>query len=164
MSKSIDENPREALWDQLDDARFVMLGSPKHEEHMQPMSPQVERDTETIWFYADQTSDLVQAVRSSDPAALVHMSYSDSDFQTCVRGSLTEYKDRAKIDQHWSPFVSAWFADGKDDPNLTMLCFTPHHAALWQSDANAVTFAFEMAKALLGKERPDLGDRASVSF
>ena len=28
---------------------------------------------------------------------------------------------KAKIDEYWSPFVSAWFPDGKDDANLTML-------------------------------------------
>ena len=164
MVTSIEENPREAFWGQIDDARFVMLGSPNHREHMQPMSPQVERDTETIWFYADARSDLVKAVREADPTHLVHMSYADSDFQTCARGTLAEYKDRAKIDQHWSPIVSAWFAEGKADPNLTMLCFTPHHAALWESDMNAISFAFEIAKGIIGNKQPDVGDRASVTF
>lgn len=164
MTGSVEDNPRAALWDHLEDARFVMLGSPDHQQHMQPMSPLVERDTETIWFYADTTSDLIRATRAADPSQLVHMNYADSDFQTCIRGTLTEYNDRAKIDQHWSPMVSAWFENGKDDPKLTMLCFTPHHAALWESDINAITFAFEMAKGVLGSERPDIGDRASVSF
>ena len=164
MSNSIEENPREALWDHLDDAKFVMLGSPEHAQHMQPMNPQIDRETETVWFYADASSDLVRAVRAGEPTNFVHMCYADSDFQACVRGSLVEYKDKAKIDQYWSPMVSAWFADGKDDPNLTMLCFSPHHAAMWESDVNAITFAFEIAKGVLGSERPDIGDRASVSF
>ena len=164
MSESITEKPREAIWEHLEDARFVMLGSPNSEEHMQPMSPQVERDTETVWFYADTGSDIVQAVRGGDPASIVHMCYTEKDFQMCMRGSLTEYKDAAKIEQHWSPVVSAWFDRGKDDPNLTMLCFTPHHAALWESNANAITFAFEIAKGVLGTSKPDIGDRASVSF
>lgn len=163
MGESIKEEPREAIWDHLDDARFVMLGSPNSNEHMQPMSPQIERDTQTVWFYADASSDLVNAVRN-DPSAVVHMCYTEKDFQMCMRGSLIEYKDASKIDQHWSPMVSAWFKDGKDDPNLTMLCFTPHHAALWESNANAITFAFEIAKGVLGNSKPDIGERASVSF
>ncbi len=161
---SIKNNPHDVLWDHLANARFVMLGSPDPRHHMQPMSPNPDTDAETIWFYADASSDLVEAVRQSDATDMVHMCATEKSFQACLRGTLTEYKDAAKIEQYWSPVVEAWFKKGQQDPDLTMLCFTPHHAALWQSDANPITFAYEIAKGVISEAKPDIGERASVSF
>jgi len=30
------------------------------------------------------------------------------------------------IDKLWNSFIAAWFPDGKDDHNLTLLCVKPH--------------------------------------
>lgn len=160
--KTLHENPREQFWEHLSDVRFVMLGSPVAEQHMQPMAPQIDRDNETIWFYTNQTSDLVKAVR--EQTSKVHMCVTEKDYQACLHGSLIEHRDPAKIDQYWSAMVAAWFEKGKDDPDLTMLCFTPYDAAIWASTANPITFAYEIGKANLTDDMPDVGDRASLKF
>ena len=160
---ALKENVREQLWSYLDDVRFVMLGSPEASQHMQPMAPQVDGETETIWFYTGRDSDLVKAV-NDNPRSMVHMCVTENDYQACLRGYVTEYRNRDKIDQHWSSIVAAWFPKGKDDPNLTMLCFTPADAAIWASDKNPITFAYEIGKANLTDQTPDIGARGSIDF
>lgn len=161
--EALKENPKEQLWDHLDDVRFVMLGSPVASQHMQPMAPQVDKDAGAIWFYTSTESDLVRAI-NGNPSDKVHLCVTEKDYQACLRGHIVEYKNRDKIDQYWSSIVSAWFPEGKSDPNLTMLCFTPVDAAVWASDKNPITFAYEIGKANLKGQKPDIGERTSVAF
>jgi general stress protein 26 len=160
--EKLKSHPEAQLWDHLEDVRFVMLGSPDAKQHMQPMAPQVDKKTGTVWFYTNKKSELVAALK--EVPSHVHMCVTEKDYQACVYGSLVQYHNRDKIDQYWSPVIGAWFNQGKDDPELTMLCFTPHNASVWVSDVNPITFAYEIGKANLTGDKPDIGERASVDF
>jgi general stress protein 26 len=57
-----------------------------------------------------------------------------------VAGRAWLLRDRAKIDELWSPLYKAWFPDGKDDPELALLRSIPRarstgmrHRARWCS-------------------------------
>lgn len=156
------ENPKEQLFDHLKDVRAVMLGSPDHQQHMQPMAPQVDEENGTIWFYTNKSSDLVKALSST--RGEVHLCVVEKDYQACLLGELNVAHDEAKIDEFWSPVVAAWFEGGKSDPDLTMLRFRPRNGSIWASDKNPITFAWEIAKANRKDQTPDVGERASVDF
>lgn len=160
--EALKNDPEAQLWDHIDDVRFVMLGSPIASQHMQPMAPQVDKKNGTIWFYTNKNSDLVKAIKSSQ--SNVQMCVTEKDYQASLYGALIEYYDEAKIDQYWSSMVGAWFNRGKDDPELTMLCFTPHSASIWLSDVNPITFMYEIGRANITKNMPDIGKRTSINF
>lgn len=160
--KKLKENAVEQIWERLSDARFVMLGSTNPAHHMQPMTPQVADDRGEIWFYSDNTSELFEA--ASQTPGNVHMCLGDKDYQACISGRLSVGQDQEMVDRFWSPVVAAWFEGGKADPKLGMLRLQPVDAAIWATDANSVTFAWEMAKANIKDEKPDIGARESVEF
>ena len=155
-------DPKKQLLEHISDVRCVMLGSPDHEQHMQPMSPQVDKETGKVWFFAQESSDLVKTLGAS--GGNVHMCVVEKDYQACLRGDLVVNKDPAMIEKFWSKVVAAWFKGGKSDPDLTMLCFDPHDASIWASDGNPIAFAYEIAKANLKDNTPDVGGRASVNM
>lgn len=160
--KKFEENPQRQLLKEIDDARCVMLGSPVHDHHMQPMAPQVDEETGIIYFYSDNTSELGKAVLKSP--GKVHMCHIDNDYQACVSGQLHPHHDKATIDKFWSPMVDAWYPGGKTDPKMLMLKFVPQDAAVWASDKSSISVLFEVAKANIKDEQPDLGKSKQIQL
>lgn len=160
--EKLKNNPKEQLFKHLDDVHMVMLGSPDREQHMQPMAPELDEETGTIWFYTRKSSDLVKAL--GDKEDDVHMCVVEQDYQACLMGSLSVEHDEEKIEKFWSAPVAAWFDGGRSDPDLTMLCFRPKNASIWASEGNPITFAWEIARANVKDRTPDVGARSSVDF
>jgi general stress protein 26 len=82
----------------------------------------------------------------------------DQEFQASIIGALAPDHDPAKIRAYWNPIVSAWFPDGQDDPELTLLRLTPIDAQVWITRGGPLRFAFEIARANLTHTEPRLGD------
>ena len=156
------ENPKDQLFEHLDQLHAVMLGSPDPKQHMQPMAPEVDFESGTIWFFTPKSSDLVKTLGSGQGD--VHLCAVESDYQACLMGTLHVEHNEEKIEKFWSAPVAAWFEGGKNDPDLTMLCFQPKNASIWASDRNPITFAYELAKANVKDKTPDVGERNSVNF
>ncbi|MCU0790284.1 MAG: pyridoxamine 5'-phosphate oxidase family protein [Nitratireductor sp.] len=154
-------NPKEQLWDVLESVNGVMLGS-GGKEHMQPMSPNVARDEERIWFFTRNTTDIAKAAEKRPQVHLCVIG-NDHDYHACIRGTLAVSDSPEHIERFWNPVSGAWF-DGKDDPELTMLVFTPVDAAIWASTGSSVRFGWEVLAANVTDREPDMGERASVTF
>jgi len=156
-------DPLQQLWDVLEDARAGMLGVEHAGQHLQPMAPQLEKESNSIWFYTRSDSDLVKAVGSGGRANFCLIS-KDHDYHASLAGSISENKSRDHIDKFWSPVVSAWFENGKDDPMLTMLQLKLDDAAIWASSNSTLRFGWEIAKASLTGKEPDLGVHTRLSL
>jgi len=158
--------PKLQLLEELKGARCVMLGSPDANEHMQPMSPQIDKKTlemvkdggpSIIYFFSDNTSDLGKAV-IDNPGARVMATHIDGDYQACVEGAIYPVEtDTALIDRFWNSIVASWYPGGKTDSKMLMLKFVPITAGVWASTGNPLKFAYETAKANLTDTLPDVG-------
>ena len=152
------------LWDEIEGAHLgmlgVMMGGPRH---FQPMTPFCERENGRIWFFVSRTAEIVTCLGDGKQAMFV-VQAKDGRFQACIAGELIQDHDRARIDRFWNSAASAYFPHGKDDPDLTMLCFDCSDAALWHSEAGPLKFAWELAKANLTHTRPDVGQRSSINL
>ena len=157
------KNPAAQLWEQLEDVMAVMLGSPDPLQHMQPMSPNPEPAENAIWFYTRTDSDLARATGTGGPVHLCLIS-KDHDYHACMHGQLEVIHSRDHIERYWNSVVSAWYEGGKDDPALTMLRFTPQTGAIWASTDSTLKFGWEIAKANLTSETPDVGYTAKLTF
>ena len=65
-------DPIGQIWDKLDKVHAVMLGSPDHRQHMQPMAPQTAREENAVWFYTKTTTDIARAAGGG--GGHIHMS------------------------------------------------------------------------------------------
>ena len=167
MTEPLDRKDAEKhLWDALEDTRVGMLGLAGGEpRHMQPMTAFVDRETDSLWFFTYRDTDLARDVTvQGGHYAMFCLVSKDQHLYACLGGELEEQFDRERMDRYWDPVVAAWYPDGKDDPRLTLLRMKLDDAQVWVSRAGPVRFAFEIAKANLTKDRPDLGERADIRF
>jgi general stress protein 26 len=59
--------------------------------------------------------------------------------------------DKKQIQDKWSPIVKAWFPDGVDDPNLSLLKVIPKECYYWDSETGKmVQFAKMIVAAVAG--------------
>lgn len=161
-------NPSEVrarLYKEIDSARYGMLGviRPENQHHFNPMACYPEEETGRVWFFTKKGTDLVKDAGGEGRMAMFIVT-SGQDFQACIGGNLREQFDRSELEKFWNPHVSAWYPDGKDDPDLTMLCFEPHDADVWISRSGPVKYAFEVAKANASHSTPNVTDKTTVQL
>jgi general stress protein 26 len=150
------------LWKALDATRTGMLGLVGG-DHMQPMTGFAERETNTVWFYTRKDTDLVRDT-GDGRSAMYCLVTENEKIYACLAGDLSLSHDDERIAKYWNPVVAAWYPEGKDDPNLTLLRFDLSDAQIWVSEQGPVRFVWEVAKANLTKTFPDMGDRGEVRF
>lgn len=152
------------LWDEIEGAHLgmlgVMQGGPRH---FHPMTPYCERDAGRLWFFVSRRAEIVTTLGDGRDAMFV-IQAKDGKFQACIAGELIEDADRTRIDRYWNSAASAYFPKGKEDPDLTMLCFDCSDAEIWLSEAGPLKFAWEVAKANLTHRPPDVGEKTSVKL
>lgn len=160
---NLQENPVTQFWDNVKDVHAVMLGTPNCDDHMQPMAPNAARDENAIWFFTSKNTDLARKTQSGGSAHLCLVS-KNHQYHACASGDLEVVQSKEHIDRFWSPVVAAWFPDGKSDPDLTMLRFTPKDAKVWASTGSTLRFGFQIAMANVTGKQPDVGDSAHIIF
>ena len=162
MSNNNDERLEAKFWDALEDSPFVMLGL-KGSGYTRPMTAQVDEDRQ-IYFFASRDEELVKGLAQSARALATYASKGHDLFAT-VEGQLTVDNDRDKIDRLWSPMVSAWYEDGKDDPKLVLLRFDAGSADIWEASAgSAVKAAFLKVIGRRPQEQLEQENRAEVAL
>ena len=133
-----------------------MLGISGEAPGLQPMAPHLERETWKIYFFTKRSSHLVASVGMGAQAEFCLVG-KDHDYYASLTGPIIQSNDRAAIERHWSAISAVWFPGGRDDPDLSLLDFTPNRAAIWASTDSTAAFAWEMTKALVSGAEPDVG-------
>ena len=115
-----------------------------------PMSTQEVDDDGNLWFFSGIDSDKNREIKENKNVQLFFSDPSKSSYLV-VNGEAEIILDKAKIEQHWSPFVKIWFKEGKDDPNISLLKVTPNNSYYWDVDGNRmVNFAKMLISTVTG--------------
>ena len=156
---------RERLTKEIKDAKFGMLGLVGGAElhHFQPMACEVE-DSGEIYFFTRNDTDTAKAAAGAGHDVMLTIMAKSQDFQACIHGTITVSHDKAIVDKFWSPFVAAWFPEGKDDPALTLLKMDAKDARVWISRKGPVSYLYQVAKANLTHSLPDVGSSTDVQL
>jgi general stress protein 26 len=164
MADKTEQEQRETVKQLVKDTRISMLTTMTADgRHVsRPMALQdVEFDGD-LWFFTYSDSDLVQQVRISPQ---VNVSFSDSKQQAwvSVSGTAAQVDDPAKAKQLWNPLLKAWFPDGLDTPNLTLVKVTGETAEYWEAaHSSRVVTMLGYAKAAVTGKTPDAGENETV--
>ncbi len=163
--KKARENPEALFWDEVEDVNAGMLGVEGSGQHMQPMSPYCDPEAGSIWFFTEKNSDLLSAIGATGGKAVFTIVSKNRHFFACATGALIENLDQAKLEEYWNPVAAAWYSEGKDDPNLTMLQLKLEDASIWASSGNPFAFAWRIAKGNFSDDPPeDMGERNHFRF
>ena len=154
------------LWKAIDDDRIGMLGLTGADAgHFQPMSSYHEDETGTLWFFSYADNKLAGPLAGGkSEEAMFHFVDKDRQVWACVMGTLSVQKDQSRIDKFWDAQAKAWFEDGKDDPKLTMLKFTPGEAEVWINEKGLIRYGLGVLKANLTQTTPDQGVHKTVQL
>jgi general stress protein 26 len=117
-----------------------------------PMAIADLSDDGTLWFITAVDSTKVLEIRD-DSRAMISLQ-SARQFVT-INGHFQLVADRAHVDRIWKESYRVWF-NGKGDPELVLLRFTPFDAEYWDSSGtHGVKQAFDAAKAYLKGQKLD---------
>lgn len=152
------------FWDRIEDVRACMLGL-ADKGPLVAMSPQVDDDLPGhIWFITAKGTDLAKAVESSVQPARMVVSADSQGLYADVLGTLERSTDREALDEVWSFVADAWFEGGQHDPDVCLLRFTPKSADLSVTSGSGVKFLYEIAKAHITDDKPDMGEQGHITF
>ena len=141
------------FWKELKSDMTVMLGTG---EHMRPMTAQIEGEHGPIWMFTSKDTEFGK-IAGAQKAHIAFVSKNHELFAT-VHGKLSPDNDRETIERLWSPFVAAWFEQGKDDPKIALLRFDPETAEIWQNENSILAGA----KTLFGTDpKADYKDKVA---
>jgi general stress protein 26 len=116
-----------------------------------PMGTQEVSDDGSIWFFSRVDSDKNREIEDDKNVQLFY-SHPGKDSYLIVNGEAEISFDREKIEELWNPIVKAWFTDGKEDPNISLLKVKPTSAYYWDTEGNKMINFFKMvASAATGK-------------
>jgi general stress protein 26 len=149
----------------LKDTRIAMLTSVTEEGHLhsRPMAMQdVEFDGD-IWFFTGKNSPKVHQIEH-EPR--VNVAFSDPDKQNYVSlsGTASLVFDDAKNKELWNPAYQAWFPQGLDDPELSLLKIHVDGAEYWDAPSSTVAHVVGLVQAKLTGKSGDPGDHGKVEL
>jgi general stress protein 26 len=120
-----------------------------------PMATQEVDDEGNLWFLSAKSSNKNQHILADPRIQLFYSNTASSEYLSIYGiGQITT--DKAEIEKLWSPIVKAWFTEGKNDPDLSVIKVSPEEAYYWDTKNNkAVQWAKILAGAITGKTMDD---------
>jgi general stress protein 26 len=117
-----------------------------------PMATTDVDDYGNLWFFSSASSDKNDEIENNDIVQLIYAKNSNSHFLT-ITGKAEIIKDKSKVEELWNPMVKAWFPEGKDDPDLSLIKIVPQDAYYWDTPhGKMVTLLKIAASAITGKK------------
>ena len=111
----------------------------------------------TIWFFTKAESPKVDEIEQ-DRNVCISFSSPQDNTHVSLSGKARINKDQALINKFWSPFVAAWFPEGKDDPSCVLMEIKIEHGEHWDSETTKVGYLYQVAKANITKTTPNVGE------
>jgi general stress protein 26 len=113
----------------------------------------------TVWFFTPDPSPKTREI-AADPH--VNVAYSDGASHVSLSGEARVVRDAALIDRFWNPWAESWFEGGRRDPSVALLQVEGDTVEYWHVDKPAVLRAVEVAKALVTRTAPDVGESRTI--
>lgn len=167
MESPVMENPsvqqQATFWERLSDVRAGMLGLDVA-HRMVPMTHYAERDASTLWFIAADGAEIVESVKAGPRAGHYVLTSASDGLYANMTGQLSLDPSEAKLDELWNTVAEAWFEGGKRDPDVQLLKFRLSEAEVWTTTTSRLSFAYEIARAKITDEKPDVGENFVLKF
>jgi general stress protein 26 len=145
----------ERLASMIKDIKFTMLTTVTDDGsiHSRPMATQNLDETfdGTLWFFSKKHSFKNHDIQTDQN---VNLAYANPDKQhyASVSGRAIISNDKSKMQELWNPLLKAWFPEGLEDPEISLIGVRVESAELWDSPPSKVVQLAGMVKsAVTGK-------------
>lgn len=149
---------KEKIWSMISKIGTGMLVSlNKEEPHARPMQLVQDDYDGTLWFFTRKNDPKVKEITENQHVCLT---FSDTDKNTFVSltGEAKLSTDKNRIERYWNPVVASWYSEDKASEEPALLEIKISRGEHWDSDTNAISFWYEIAKANLTGKKPNLGE------
>lgn len=128
-----------------------------------PMWTQQHKFDGTIWFFTSVNSGKMNEIAMDQH---VNLSYADPDSNryVSISGKARHVRDKEKARELWNPAMKAWFPEGLDDPELTLLRVDVESAEYWDSPSSKIATLIGFVKAVATGQRYEPGEHDKVNF
>jgi general stress protein 26 len=121
-----------------------------------PVEPRLDRKAGIIRIVTDARGLKDNEIEASPDVGLVVISASDKAYLS-ITAQAEVTRDPGMAKAIWHKTDDLWWS-GPDDPEVRILVLTPSLAELWDGPSSSAVAAFEIAKAKLTGEEPNLGE------
>ncbi len=142
----------------VDDAKtcfFRTSTATEPTDAVRPMNVLKTDDLGNLWFLSANDSHKNDEI-ARDPSVELFFQRSTHSGFLHLTGTATLSTDPATIEDLWNPLLKTWFTEGKTDPRITAIKFTPHHGYYWDNKhGDAVAGVKILIGAAIGKTLDD---------
>ncbi|MFN3890588.1 MAG: pyridoxamine 5'-phosphate oxidase family protein [Beijerinckiaceae bacterium] len=154
------------LYKLIEEMRICMMTTRDEQGRLvsRPMYALAPDETGDLWFFTKISSPKVSEFARDGH---VNLAFSDPGKQNyvSVSGRAQIVRDPAVVERKWREPMRAWFPEGRDDPELTLVRVHPETGEYWDSPSGAVMYLYGYAKAALTGEPPkEMADTAKVDL
>ena len=149
------------LLESIDFAMLTTIAGGKFRSR--PMSTQKFEFDGDLWFFTSDQTHKVEEIEA-DNRVLVAYSKPEDNTYVSVFGRAEITKDRAKIEELWSPIHKAWFPEGLDDPTLALLKVSVEEAEYWDAPSSKLVQIAGFVKALVTGQEADYGEHGKINL
>ena len=125
--------------------------------HARPMANVDTAFDGDLWFFTSKSSPKVHDI---DNKPLVNVAFSDPGHQNYVSlaGRAELIIDRALFEKYWTKAFEAWFPQGLDDPELSLLKISVESAQYWDSPSTVVAHVAGFIRSKVTGHGGNVGD------
>jgi general stress protein 26 len=130
-----------------------------------PMGTQQIESDGDLWFFTGRNTGKTQAIEHDQHVNISYSSPKDNRFVS-VSGRAELIEDKKKVEELWNPLLKAWFPEGIEDPNLTLIRVHVESAEYWDFHSSTMVQLMGFAKSIFtGKQiQPDKSQHDKISL
>ncbi|MBV9989063.1 MAG: pyridoxamine 5'-phosphate oxidase family protein [Chitinophagaceae bacterium] len=127
-----------------------------------PMSTAKVDDEGNIWFLSCRSSHKNRQIEKDNRVQLFYAGKSSSEYLS-VYGEASILIDREKAKELWSTIAKAWFTEGVDDPELSIIKVKPLDAYYWDTKHNKLVALLKIGAAIVTGKSMDDGVEGEIN-
>lgn len=116
-----------------------------------------------LWFAVALDSPKVAEIQANPRVNVAYASPSKNSYVS-VAGRARVVRDRAKIEQVWSPAMKVFFPGGKDDPNLALIHVDAESAEYWDGPSGMLGKALYFVMTAVTGEESSMSENRVVDL
>ncbi len=99
-----------------------------------------------FWFLSASSSNKNREIKQDEKVQLIFSDPANAQFLS-VFGEADIFDDEKSIEKAWTPLAKAWFPEGKDDINVTVIKVHPFDAYYWDTKDGKMISLLKIATA-----------------
>lgn len=163
-NRALREEGVEKIRELIEDIDFAMLTTlcPDGSLHSRPMATMKSEFDGTLWFFTKASSLKADEVRGDRHVSVAYAAPDDNTWVS-LAGTATLSREKAKMNELWTPELEAYFPEGLDDPDIALLEVTVEKGEYWEGPG-MLGYAIEVLTSIVTGERAHPGENRSVTL